>query len=163
MDAVRACLSAVIGAVLIGAVLVLTGQADSAVTAVVPLADPVPQAPLVAGPPPEVRVSAAPAPTSSTTARPTTTRRTTTTTTTTSADAATDEPDDRCTNQIDYASDPRSNAEINSIGEQTGRCPRPLTASELANPGELALEACVEQTGMTREECIADAAAGNAN
>jgi hypothetical protein len=28
-----------------------------------------------------------------------------------------------CTNQIDYAGDPRSNAEINSIGEQTGYCP----------------------------------------
>jgi hypothetical protein len=28
-----------------------------------------------------------------------------------------------CTNQIDYAGDPRSNAEINSIGERTGYCP----------------------------------------
>jgi hypothetical protein len=33
-----------------------------------------------------------------------------------------------CTNQIDYAGDPRSNAEINSIGEQTGYCP-PVEAS----------------------------------
>ncbi|MBM9503047.1 hypothetical protein [Actinacidiphila acididurans] len=28
-----------------------------------------------------------------------------------------------CTNQLDYAGDPRSNAEINTIGEQTGYCP----------------------------------------
>lgn len=35
-------------------------------------------------------------------------------------------PDDRCTNQIDYANDPRSNAEINSIGESTGQCPEPI-------------------------------------
>lgn len=36
--------------------------------------------------------------------------------------------DDRCTNQIDYAGDPRSNAEINSIGASTGKCPAPMTA-----------------------------------
>ncbi|TJZ80021.1 hypothetical protein FCG67_03780 [Rhodococcus oryzae] len=36
-------------------------------------------------------------------------------------------PDDRCTNQINYAGDPRSNAEINSIGAATGRCPDPIT------------------------------------
>jgi hypothetical protein len=35
--------------------------------------------------------------------------------------------EDRCTNQIDYAGDPRSNAEINSIGATTGQCPAPLT------------------------------------
>lgn len=35
-------------------------------------------------------------------------------------------PDDRCTNQIDYANDPRSNAEINSTGELTGQCPEPI-------------------------------------
>lgn len=34
---------------------------------------------------------------------------------------------DRCTNQIDYSGDPRSNAEINSIGASTGVCPRPIT------------------------------------
>jgi hypothetical protein len=28
-----------------------------------------------------------------------------------------------CTNQIDYAGDPRPNAETNTIGEQTGYCP----------------------------------------
>ncbi|QRX90085.1 MULTISPECIES: hypothetical protein [Streptomyces] len=32
-------------------------------------------------------------------------------------------PDGRCTNQINYAGDPRSNAEINTIGEKTGYCP----------------------------------------
>lgn len=36
-------------------------------------------------------------------------------------------PDDRCTNQINYAGDPRSNAEINSIGEATGQCPAPIS------------------------------------
>jgi hypothetical protein len=29
----------------------------------------------------------------------------------------------KCTDQINYAGDPRSNAEINSIGEETGTCP----------------------------------------
>ncbi|GHE12832.1 hypothetical protein GCM10010339_77790 [Streptomyces alanosinicus] len=33
-----------------------------------------------------------------------------------------------CTNQIDYAGDSRSNAEINAIGEQTGYCP-PVSGS----------------------------------
>ena len=32
----------------------------------------------------------------------------------------------RCTDQIDYANDPRSNAEINSIGATTGQCPAPV-------------------------------------
>ena len=32
-------------------------------------------------------------------------------------------PDTKCTDQINYAGDPRSNAEINSIGEETGYCP----------------------------------------
>lgn len=35
-------------------------------------------------------------------------------------------PDDRCTNLINYANDPRSNAEINSIGAETGQCPEPI-------------------------------------
>lgn len=34
----------------------------------------------------------------------------------------------RCTNRTNYAGDPRSNAEINSIGERTGICPPVLTA-----------------------------------
>lgn len=33
----------------------------------------------------------------------------------------------RCTDQINYAGDPRSNAEINSIGATTGQCPTPLS------------------------------------
>ncbi|MDF3290192.1 hypothetical protein [Streptomyces silvisoli] len=44
----------------------------------------------------------------------------------------------RCTDQINYAGDPRSNAEINSIGEQTGYCP-PVSASGgsgVANAGD---------------------------
>ncbi|WP_328465380.1 hypothetical protein [Streptomyces sp. NBC_00448] len=35
----------------------------------------------------------------------------------------------KCTDRIDYAGDPRSNAEINSIGEQTGSCPSPSPAT----------------------------------
>ncbi len=33
----------------------------------------------------------------------------------------------RCTNRLNYAGDPRSNAEINSIGAQTGFCPTPMS------------------------------------
>ncbi|GAA0474571.1 hypothetical protein [Streptomyces olivaceiscleroticus] len=32
---------------------------------------------------------------------------------------------ERCTDQLNYAGDSRSNAEINSIGEETGHCPAP--------------------------------------
>ena len=32
-------------------------------------------------------------------------------------------PDVKCTDQIDYAGDPRDNATINSIGSDTGTCP----------------------------------------
>jgi len=32
----------------------------------------------------------------------------------------------RCTDQLDYSSDPRSNAEINGIGAATGQCPTPM-------------------------------------
>ena len=41
--------------------------------------------------------------------------------------SATATADDRCTNQIDYAGDARSNAIINSIGASTGRCPTPMS------------------------------------
>lgn len=43
----------------------------------------------------------------------------------------------KCTDQLDYAGDPRSNAEINSIGERTGSCPQPSasTGSGVANAG----------------------------
>src|SRR4051812_11691095 len=45
------------------------------------------------------------------------------------ATASADPITDRCTNQFEYAGDPRSNAEINSIGASTGQCPAPITAS----------------------------------
>ncbi|GAB2883061.1 hypothetical protein GCM10022245_18040 [Streptomyces mayteni] len=34
-------------------------------------------------------------------------------------------PEESRTDRINYAEDPRSNAEINSIGEETGYCPAP--------------------------------------
>ncbi|MFJ2740781.1 hypothetical protein ACIO3O_14030 [Streptomyces sp. NPDC087440] len=40
----------------------------------------------------------------------------------------------KCTDQINYADDPRSNAEINSIGESTGRCPAPEKAPKPQKP-----------------------------
>ncbi|MFF9493959.1 hypothetical protein [Streptomyces flaveolus] len=40
-------------------------------------------------------------------------------------DAPTGGAGKKCTDQRDYAGDPRSNAEINSIGEDTGTCPEP--------------------------------------
>ena len=40
----------------------------------------------------------------------------------------------RCTNMMTYAGDPRSNAEINSIGDRTGVCPAPLTGAGKAMP-----------------------------
>ncbi|MBF8174796.1 hypothetical protein ACFUMJ_06360 [Streptomyces olivaceus] len=46
----------------------------------------------------------------------------------TSSDAPEEKQDPataKCTDQADYAGDPRSNAEINSIGEETGTCPEP--------------------------------------
>ncbi|MFC8590615.1 hypothetical protein, partial [Streptomyces atroolivaceus] len=36
----------------------------------------------------------------------------------------------KCTDQVDYAGDSRSNAEINSIGEDTGTCPPVQTSGE---------------------------------
>ncbi len=33
------------------------------------------------------------------------------------------QPGVKCTDQINYVGDPRSNAEINTIGEETGYCP----------------------------------------
>lgn len=46
--------------------------------------------------------------------------------------------DDRCTNQIDYSADPRSNAEINGIGASTGVCPTPMTGVSSDVPGLVA-------------------------
>ncbi|MFS8202507.1 hypothetical protein ACLVWQ_27930 [Streptomyces sp. CWNU-52B] len=40
-----------------------------------------------------------------------------------SASGASKEPGVSCTDQLNYAGDSRSNAEINSIGEDTGTCP----------------------------------------
>ncbi|MGW7295092.1 hypothetical protein ACWGIB_22205 [Streptomyces xiamenensis] len=42
------------------------------------------------------------------------------------ADSSVDAPKDpahSCTDQLNYAGDSRSNAEINTIGEETGTCP----------------------------------------
>ncbi|WP_433683150.1 hypothetical protein [Nocardia sp. CA-119907] len=39
---------------------------------------------------------------------------------------APDGTDVKCTDKINYAGDPRSNAEINSIGERDGKCPEPI-------------------------------------
>ncbi|MCW1959842.1 MAG: hypothetical protein KIH64_015115 [Mycobacterium sp.] len=41
----------------------------------------------------------------------------------------------RCTDQLDYSGDPRSNAEINSIGATTGQCPTPMTGLSNDVPG----------------------------
>lgn len=41
----------------------------------------------------------------------------------------------KCTDQINYASDPRSNAEINGIGASTGVCPTPMTGMSNDVPG----------------------------
>ena len=43
------------------------------------------------------------------------------------APAQADDLSKRCTKQINYAGDPRSNAEINGIGALTGQCPPPIT------------------------------------
>ncbi|MEU5268436.1 hypothetical protein AB0G77_07820, partial [Streptomyces hygroscopicus] len=42
-------------------------------------------------------------------------------------------PGMKCTDQINYAGDPRPNAEINSIGENTGHCP-PVQGSASSTP-----------------------------
>jgi hypothetical protein len=43
------------------------------------------------------------------------------------------------------------------------RSPKQEIDREAKAVSEAALRACTQQTGMTRAECIADAAAGNAN
>ncbi|MEU0848063.1 hypothetical protein ABZ387_08830, partial [Streptomyces flaveolus] len=40
-------------------------------------------------------------------------------------DAPTGRSGRKCTDRLDYAGDPRPNAEINSIGDKTGTCPQP--------------------------------------
>lgn len=39
----------------------------------------------------------------------------------------------RCTDRQSYAGDPRSNAEINSLGESTGKCPTPIKSGSPTN------------------------------
>ncbi|GAA2571771.1 hypothetical protein GCM10010210_54290 [Pseudonocardia hydrocarbonoxydans] len=48
-----------------------------------------------------------------------------------------------------------------SVGEY--RTPSEEIERQSTAESEAALQACMEQTGMTRDECIADAAAGNAS
>jgi len=47
-----------------------------------------------------------------------------------------------CTEQLDYTGDPRSNAEINSIGTQTGKCPPP-------QPKATQTRSCTDQLDYT--------------
>ncbi|MFB6880674.1 hypothetical protein ACFCY8_07575 [Streptomyces noursei] len=51
----------------------------------------------------------------------------------------------RCTNQVNYAGDPRSNAEINSIGEQTGHCPAPTKGSATTGTPKKPGQSCTNQ------------------
>lgn len=76
-------------------------------------------------------VAAAPTTTTppATTTHPTTTAKAKTTTTARKPSSASD-TSYRCTNQIDYSSDPRDNATINSIGAQTGKCPTPIKSTK---------------------------------
>lgn len=48
-----------------------------------------------------------------------------------------------------------------SVGKY--RTPRQEIDRQRRAESDAALRACMEQTGMTRDECIADAAAGNAS
>ncbi|WP_433560727.1 hypothetical protein ACQP1O_23995 [Nocardia sp. CA-151230] len=42
--------------------------------------------------------------------------------------------DVKCTDKINYVGDPRSNAEINRLGEILGHCPDPISASVIPTP-----------------------------
>ncbi|KPC73534.1 hypothetical protein ADL27_51260 [Streptomyces sp. NRRL F-6602] len=55
-----------------------------------------------------------------------------------SAPGAAKKSGERCTDQLNYAGDSRSNAEINSIGEESGTCPVPEKAGSGTphKPGE---------------------------
>jgi hypothetical protein len=149
-------LGAALVAVLAGALTVLGGARE--VPAPVPAAAPAPLPTTTTTP--AVAVSATPTPTP-TTARPTTTtsRRTTTTTRRTPSAAECE--------RIAVRSD-LANAELRPYLRSIG-CDDAAdgllvgAAAEEDDPGELALRACTEQTGMTRAECLADIAAGNAN
>ncbi|MEV7466068.1 hypothetical protein AB0O20_06085 [Streptomyces kronopolitis] len=50
-----------------------------------------------------------------------------------------------CTNKINYAGDPRSDAEINSIGEQTGHCPVPQKGDKPAGTPKKPGTSCTDQ------------------
>jgi len=73
---------------------------------------------------------------------------------------------DRCTNLINYAGDPRSNAEINSIGAAQGFCPTPLgpqqaPAAALADvPGMVSGAALGQQCSNTERFIFGKAATG---
>lgn len=65
--------------------------------------------------------------------------------------------DEKCTNQIDYAGDPRSNAEINGIGFNTGQCPAPMTGGVASNgtPGGNKLPpSCNWNTDTGTQACL---------
>ncbi|MFE2945778.1 hypothetical protein ACFXHK_01870 [Embleya sp. NPDC059267] len=51
----------------------------------------------------------------------------------------------KCTNQINYAGDPRPNAEINSIGEKTGYCPAPKNEGTPSGTPNKAGVKCTDQ------------------
>ncbi|MCD2186633.1 hypothetical protein [Actinomycetospora soli] len=119
---VAGVLVAVTVAIAIGA-CVQIARADT----VVPSAT-VAAAPRTMAPASSTHAASSSEPPSTTTTTPT--KRSATTTTrsrTASVDAS------RCTNRIDYTNDPRDNATINSIGEQTGRCPVPVRVYQEAD------------------------------
>ncbi|MCF3141834.1 hypothetical protein [Streptomyces platensis] len=51
----------------------------------------------------------------------------------------------RCTDQINYAGDPRSNAEINTIGEKTGHCPMPEKGDKPSGTPKKPGTSCTDQ------------------
>lgn len=68
--------------------------------------------------------------------------------------------DEKCTNQIDYAGDPRSNAEINGIGATTGQCPAPMAAGAGAggsNAGTKLPPGCNWNTDTGTQACLGGA------
>lgn len=63
--------------------------------------------------------------------------------------------DQKCTNQIDYAGDPRSNAEINGIGATTGQCPAPMAAGAGgSNSGTKLPPGCNWNTDTGTQACL---------
>ncbi len=71
--------------------------------------------------------------------------------------AAPSHADEKCTNQIDYAGDPRSNAEINGIGFTTGQCPAPMTGGVASNgtpAGDKLPPGCNWNTDTGTQACL---------